>query len=245
MKSAVIAVLVGFLVAGCRERGVQEGGAVTTDSPKLAKTEQFKHLRSSLVYVIARRNGGCVHSGLGGFISNDGTVLTAAHLADNADTFEIYYCDSRLSPTSSSARLKRRSPTGDLAILSCETTSVQHGAFALNSSGFGPWEDCYVATFSAMGNERPSFVPMLVKTWGVVQFEDGLYLQGALPGGCSGSPVLNSGGELVGVVSATVVLRPDADGAETSLPMQKRSDGLPNVAYIEVAQFRPGPWLTQ
>ena len=192
---------------GLKERAEEEARAPAN------ATVAFAAIRPSLVLITTTgatsegRQGG---SGAGTIINEVGTVLTALHVVEGAETITVAYTDG----TSSPATIGATDPGHDIATLVPEhgpetiVPAVLGGGVQVGATVFAVGHP-----FGLAGSLSAGVVSALDRQ---VTVADGKRLEGliqidaAVNPGNSGGPLLNTAGQVVGVV--TGLANPNDDG---------------------------------
>ncbi len=150
-----------------------------------------------------KKDGTTVSSGTGFFVSDDGVVVTNAHVVEGRDVFTVF---TAKSPEGHPARLLARDDANDVAVLKVDGITARPLALAAEFTARRGEE---VLT---LGYPLPDLQGMEQKaTFGRVNSLTGLHddirhAQVDLPiqPGNSGGPLLNRRGEVLGITTATV-----------------------------------------
>lgn len=223
MRSALIGGLVGAIVAGglttaalWERSGLPTAApaAVTTERPRPAVTVpgQALDIRSLLDKVspsvvsvhTGTRQGDAAGSGI--VISDDGLVLTNAHVVAGARTIEIDFSDGRTAE----ARLIGAVPENDVALVQASGLAEPVVPAELGSSGDLVVGDQVVAIGNALNlGEAPSVTTGIVSALGRSirsptgdSLDDLIQTDAAINPGNSGGPLVNAAGQVVGVNTA-------------------------------------------
>lgn len=152
-------------------------------------------------------------------ISQDGYLLTNFHVVGQNDTVRVKFQDN----TSELARVLRRHPDCDLALIKVERTGLEFLTPAQSDAEMG--EVVYV-----VGTPADTLLSQSVSK-GIVsgrrEFDGSTYLQtdAKVNGGNSGGALINANGELVGIVSAKYVGF-GIEGIGFAVPIVKLKDDL-------------------
>ncbi|MEV4347733.1 trypsin-like peptidase domain-containing protein [Actinoplanes sp. NPDC049596] len=168
----------------------------------LTVTEVYQALRPSVVLIKATGGGEGADSGTGFIINADGTILTAYHVVEGAKSIQISYADG----SETAAQLATSSPAQDIATLTpAELPETVVPAVLGGGSAVG---DDVVAIGNPLGltaTTTSGVVSGLERTLardrggdiaGLIQFD------AAVNPGSSGGPLINTQGQVVGVVVA-------------------------------------------
>ena len=183
------------------------------ESKPAASATVYQQILPSLVRIEAKRpspKGDGVGLGAGVIVNRAGTILTALHVVDGADSVRVSFVDG----TSSTASIVSTDPANDIAVLQPERGPEVIVPAVLGGGG-RVGEEAY-----AVGHPL-GYVDSL--TSGVIsgldrsaEGEDGTRLQGliqfdtAVNPGNSGGPLLNRAGQVIGIVTA--LANPSRDG---------------------------------
>ncbi|CAB4548661.1 unannotated protein [freshwater metagenome] len=224
VRSALVGGLVGAIVAG----GVvgaalwNNGGSSTNSATPVATSENARpsatvpggslDVRSLLTKVspsvvaihTGTRQGEAAGSGV--VISEDGLVLTNAHVVEGATSIEIDFSDGRTVE----ARLIGAVPENDVALIKAEGLGDPVTAADLGNSGDLQVGDDVVAIGNALNlGEEPSVTTGIVSALGRSldspsgeTLTDLIQTDAAINPGNSGGPLVNSQGQVVGINTA-------------------------------------------
>ncbi|MGZ4765175.1 MAG: S1C family serine protease [Ilumatobacteraceae bacterium] len=183
---------------------VDKGIAAANNVPPPGQAA-FSAIQPSMVYISAKHGGTAsedANSGAGVVINAQGQILTARHVVDGAESIEVTFADG----TQSSATIASQQASNDIAVLSpAQPPSVIVPAVLGGRLQIG--DDVY-ATGHPLGlvdSLSAGVVSGLNRTvpisggqtlTGLIQFD------AAVNPGSSGGPLLNSAGQVVGIVTA-------------------------------------------
>jgi serine protease Do len=224
LTAAAVGAVVGALVAGLMvaafkdDKAAGSGRALSfsNNTSKIARTGDIQEILAKVepaVVSIRTRTlslGDFLRpvpgegAGTGFVIAPDGVIVTNNHVVSGAQTIEVVFADDRKMP----ARVLGRDPTTDLAVLKVDASDLP--VAVLGDSGALKVGDDVIAIGNALGLEGGPTV-----TRGIVSAEDrtitaenGVRLEHviqtdtAINPGNSGGPLVNSGGEVVGINTA-------------------------------------------
>ncbi len=183
---------------------VDKGITAAQNVPPPGETA-FRAIQPSMVYITAKRAGAATEgttSGAGVVINASGQVLTARHVVDGADSIEVTFADG----SQSSATIASQQASSDIAVL----TPQQPPSVivpAVMGGGVQIGDDVYATghPFGLVDSLSGGVVSGLNRT---VPISGGQTLNGliqfdaAVNPGNSGGPLLNSAGQVVGIVTA-------------------------------------------
>ena len=165
----------------------------------------FRAIQPSMVYIRALRGGTASDdnsSGAGVVIDESGQILTARHVVVGADSIEVTFADG----TESSAKISAEHPEDDIAVLAPDNPPSVIVPAVLGG-GVQIGDDVYATghPFDLVDSLSAGVVSGLNRTvpisdahtlHGLIQFD------AAVNPGNSGGPLLNSAGQIVGIVTA-------------------------------------------
>ena len=177
---------------------------VENDDEAVAGVEQAK--RSVVVIEVRTENGGGTGTGI--IMTSDGYIATNHHVIENATRIQVTFYDGRVME----AEMVGSSAMDDLGVIKVQATGLPAATFAYS-------EDCYVGqTVYAIGTPAgPDFGWTTTK--GIISYKDRevkiyndddgtlekklrlLQTDAMVNPGNSGGPLVNTKGEVVGVVS--------------------------------------------
>lgn len=186
------------------DQAVQDGIAKAQEEEAKAPPDAaaaYQVALPSLVTIATQRTGGQRGTGAGVVVSAEGSVLTALHVVDGAGTVQVTFSDG----TSSPATVEEQDEATDIAVLTPQRlpqvvvpavlgggAQVGDDVFALGHP-LGLNGSLSAGVVSALDREiRVSSSQTLE---GLIQFD------AAVNPGNSGGPLLNKGGQVVGIVT--------------------------------------------
>jgi len=257
-RSALIGGLVGAIVAGGLTTAAlwdRSGSptatpaSVTAESPRPAMTvpgealdvrSLLEKVSPSVVSVhTGTRDGDAAGSGI--VISDDGLVLTNAHVVAGARTIEVDFSDGRTAE----ARLIGAVPENDVALVQAEGLAEPVTAAELGSSADLVVGDQVIAIGNALNlGEAPSVTTGIVSALGRSirsptgdSLFDLIQTDAAINPGNSGGPLVNAAGQVVGVNTAILA---DAQNIGFALSIDSISDLIDDLrAGREVENNQP------
>lgn len=152
-----------------------------------------------------------VGTGAGVVVNADGSILTALHVVDGAESISVTYADG----TTSAATIATSDPTQDTATLSAATQpsilvpatlgsaaslSIGDGVMAIGTPLGLDWS---ASTGIVSGLDRSGTSESATALTGLIQFD------AAVNPGNSGGPLVNEAGEVVGIVVALLTTSDD------------------------------------
>ncbi len=221
IRAALIGGLVGAIVAGgvtaaaLWDRGGDGPSAATVSTPSrpaatipggnLDIQALLEKVRPSVVSIHTGVRGGEA-AGSGVVLSDDGLVLTNAHVVEGAQTIEVDFADGRTSE----ARLLGSVPEADVALVKAEELTEPVTAAELGSSSDLQVGDDVVAIGNALNlGEAPSVTTGIVSALNRSitapsgdSLDNLIQTDAAINPGNSGGPLVNASGQVVGINTA-------------------------------------------
>lgn len=221
VRAALIGGLVGAVVAGGvtaaalwdRNGSRLEASSVTVPSRPSATVatedldiqELLNRVGPSVVSIHTGVRGGEA-AGSGVVISDDGVVLTNAHVIEGASSIEVDFADGRTAE----ARLLGSLPEADVAVIQAEGLDQPVTSAELGTSADLQVGDSVVAIGNALNlGEAPSVTTGIVsalnrsiQTPNGDSLDDLIQTDAAINPGNSGGPLINSKGQVVGINTA-------------------------------------------
>ena len=165
-------------------------------------------------------------NGAGTIIDRDGLILTNEHVIQSASEIEVFFHDGRSLP----AAVVAADPRGDLAVLKVERgdltparianwSEVTRGQWTITlGNPYGVGEDGKLSVSIGVISNLDRKLP------GLGEVDDRFYADmiqttAAIHPGCSGGPLFNVQGELVGVVTAMHTRAAADEGVGFAIPM--------------------------
>ena len=197
------------------------------DLPSMPASKNVEQWRECVATVISEDSHGsaCV-------ISQDGYLLTNFHVVGQNDTVRVKFQDN----TNALARVLRRHPDCDLALIKVERSGLEFLTPAQNQAELG-------AVVYVVGTPADTLLAQSVSR-GVISgrrdYDGSSYLQtdAKVNGGNSGGALINEKGELVGIVSAKY-MGYGIEGIGFAVPIEKLSDDLH--VQVKAAKASPPP----
>lgn len=149
---------------------------------------------------------GQVSTGTGFLINGEGGIITSHHVVDGAQVVSVACSGGPPTP----ARVVSSSASTDLAVLTATVASPSYLSLAPSRSArVGQQVFTYGYPVSHLLGEEPKFTEGVVSSLSGVGGEQA-YMQISVPvqPGNSGGPVVNSSGEVVGIVAAGAAIAP-------------------------------------
>ena len=149
--------------------------------------------------------------GTGVIVNADGTILTAYHVVDHAATIEVVYADG----TRSAAEVAAADEARDIAVLRPATLPSVVVPAVLGTDGMGVGLPI-VAVGNPLGLDDTTTSGVISALDRTIRGDDGttqgglIQFDAAVNPGSSGGPLLNSAGEVIGIVIA--LADPSDDG---------------------------------
>lgn len=186
------------------QRGIQRAEQQRQQTPPEA-AQVYQAILPSLVTIVTDRPSavpGEGRVGTGVLVSGDGQILTALHVVDGAKLIEVRYTDGQKA----SARVERRDPASDIAVLvPYGLPGVVVPAVLGGSAGVG---DPVYAVGNPLGLQATLTAGVVSATGrtvpipGGTELKDLIQFDAAVNPGSSGGPLLNGQGQVVGIVTA-------------------------------------------
>ncbi len=198
---------VGTIASGVVKKAIEDLRAAPATSAVV-----YQQILPSLVQIQATRPSSRAQGGLGtGVIVNaSGAILTALHVVDGATTIRLSFVDG----TRSSGQIVSADPDNDIAVLVPErppqpiVPAVLGGAGQIGDETYAVGHPLgFVGSLSSgviSGLDRTVEAPNGTMLRGLIQFD------AAVNPGNSGGPLLNRGGQVIGIV--TGLAGPSRDG---------------------------------
>ncbi|MEA2227961.1 MAG: hypothetical protein QOF04_1591 [Solirubrobacteraceae bacterium] len=185
-------------------------------------------------------------TGSGFVIAGDGTILTNAHVVDNATKVSVQFADKQVLD----AEVLGRDASTDLAVLKVATKDHKVTPLQLGSSRAVQVGDPTIAIGNPFGLERTLTTGVVSATKRTIRAPDGFQIDGviqtdaAINPGNSGGPLLDAAGRVIGINSQIATggngtgsvgigFAVPIDTAKRILPQLKR-DGRVDRGYIGV-----------
>jgi S1-C subfamily serine protease len=204
---ALVLTAIVFFRWGSAGSPVAPGTAPTTAAPTRAPTtaEIYAAVAPSVVSIQAVPAGAAtVDAGTGVIVNADGTILTALHVVKGADAIQVTFADG----STSAATLAAAAPAIDIAVLGPATLPSVVVPALLGSSDRLAVGDNVTAIGNQLGLTRTTTTGVVSGLNRQATTTDGTHLAGliqfdaAVNPGSSGGPLLNGGGQTVGIVVA-------------------------------------------
>ena len=163
-------------------------------------TRAYAAIQPSLV-LITTRQGSERGTGAGIIVNADGTVLTALHVVDGAESVTVSFSDG----TNAAATVSKRTPESDIAILQparlpdTVVPAVLGGGVTVGSPVFPVGHPLGLADSLSAG--VVSALDRTVTVEGSRKLENLIQFDAAVNPGNSGGPLLNKSGQVVGIVT--------------------------------------------
>ncbi len=161
------------------------------DNDELININVYEKISPAIVSVVAQLNDG-VSEGTGCIITTDGQILTGWHVVEGAKTIDITTTEGK---TYKAKLIAKMSDKKDLAIIKIETKEE------LPTVSFGDSEEVKVGQKVLTIGNPFGFSNTL--TQGIISridyVKNRFQTDAAINPGCSGGPVLNSTGEVIGI----------------------------------------------
>ncbi len=161
------------------------------DKDELININVYEKISPAIVSVVAQLNDG-VSEGTGCIITTDGQILTGWHVVEGAKTIDITTTEGK---TYKAKLIAKMSDKKDLAIIKIETKEE------LPTVSFGDSEEVKVGQKVLTIGNPFGFSNTL--TQGIISridyVKNRFQTDAAINPGCSGGPVLNSTGEVIGI----------------------------------------------
>ncbi len=258
MRSALVGGLVGAIVAGGLVGAAlwdRDGGTTTTATPVAAEQQRpsntvageeldLQGLLDKVSPSVASihtgtREGEAAGSGI--VLTEDGLVLTNAHVIEGAQTIEVDFADGQTAE----ARIIGSAPEYDVALVQAEDLAEPVTPAELGSSSDLQVGDDVVAIGNALNlGDEPSVTTGIVSALGrSIQSPSGdtlsdlIQTDAAINPGNSGGPLLNASGQVVGINTAILA---DAQNVGFALSIDSITSIIDDLkAGREVANSRP------
>ena len=201
IRIAALLVAIALLTTLASSCGIVGGG-----SAELSSVEVYKKTSGSIVCVLMERTGLAVN-GTGFFVNDSGAVLTAYHVVKNGGDGRVQLSNLNTYEVTSIIAYNAEL---DLALIQTEATNTSPLKFS-NSASAKMGETVYTIGYPRaydLGTSSPTFTSGMIsarRTHSGVE-----YIQSTVDAtdGNSGGPLINSHGEVVGVITSSI----DIDG---------------------------------
>ncbi len=258
VRAALVGGLVGAIVAGGLVGAAlwdRDSGTSTTATPVATEQQRpsnavagedldlqglLDKVSPSVVSIhTGTREGEAAGSGV--VLTEDGLVLTNAHVIEGAQTIEVDFADGQTAE----ARVIGSAPEYDVALVQAEDLAEPVTPAELGSSGDLQVGDDVVAIGNALNlGDEPSVTTGIVSALGrSIQSPDGdtlsdlIQTDAAINPGNSGGPLLNANGQVVGINTAILA---DAQNVGFALSIDSVTSIIDDLkAGREVANTRP------
>ena len=225
LVAAAVLVVVAVATRGPSEPALERAdvGAIASDvvgkaiedlrSAPATSVAVYQQILPSLVQIEARRrssSGDAGGLGTGVIVNRSGAILTALHVVDDATTIRLSFVDG----TTSNGQIVSADPDNDIAVLLPErppqpiVPAVLGGAGQVGDEAYAVGHPLgFVGSLSSgviSGLDRRIETPGGRTLRGLIQFD------AAVNPGSSGGPLLNRGGQVIGIV--TGLANPARDG---------------------------------
>ena len=165
-------------------------------------------------------------NGSGVVIDPDGFILTNEHVVQSAGEIEVYCYDQRIL----NATVVASDPRGDMAVIRISRSDLPPVKFAdWDSVARGQWAITLGNPYGLGGDGRLSVSIGVISNLdralpGLGEVDDRFYANmiqttATIHPGCSGGPLFNINGELVGIVTAMHTRAPADEGIGFAIPM--------------------------
>jgi S1-C subfamily serine protease len=204
---------VGTIASGVVEKAIED-----LQSAPATSAVVYQQILPSLVQIEASRpeaGDGASGTGSGVIVNASGAILTALHVVDGATRIRLSFVDG----TRSIGQLVNADPENDIAVLLPDrppqpiVPAVLGGAGQIGDEAFAVGHPLgFVGSMSSgviSGLDRTIETPAGTTLRGLIQFD------AAVNPGSSGGPLLNRGGQVVGIV--TGLANPSPDGYFTGI----------------------------
>lgn len=183
------------------QSGLEQAHEAERNTPPDA-TLAYQTINPSLVAITSQGPGSSSRLGSGVIINADGAVLTALHVVEGPGRIEVALPDGTTTP----ARITASQPENDIAVLAIERLPeiVVPAVMATPP----PVGDAVFAVGNPLGLTRSLSAGVVSATDRSIGMDGGVTLRGliqfdaAVNPGNSGGPLLNRGGQVVGIVTA-------------------------------------------
>jgi S1-C subfamily serine protease len=185
------------------QKGLQDQAKAQAAAPPDA-TVAYQAIQPSLVLINTKRTtaaGAEASSGAGVIVKTDGTILTALHVVDGADSITVSYTDG----TSSPATIASQQPDNDIATLTPQilpqtvVPAVLGGGVQVGAEVFAVGHPLGLADSLSAG--VVSALDRTVDVGGGKKLQHLIQMDAAVNPGNSGGPLLNKAGQVVGIVT--------------------------------------------
>ncbi len=188
MKRKILLLLMSFIVSfGAMDAGI----AKTYESDEEINITVYERINPAIVAIDAQTSDG-ISAGTGCIVSSDGLILTGSHVVDDSKSIEVTMSNGQVYKAELISKMGKNK---DLALIKISPK------VKLQTIKFGDSQDIKVGQkVLAIGNPF-GFSGTL--TQGIISRIDytknKIQTDAAINPGCSGGPLLNSSGEVIGI----------------------------------------------
>jgi serine protease Do len=209
---------------------------------ELSAAEIYEKLSRSVAIVRTSDANGMIYTGAGTVMSEDGFIITNAHLLLTAETIDV-----EVDGKSRKGKVVGMDNSTDLAVISVDAKDLVPAEFG-NSDNCVPGEDVYV-----LGNPIGNSVNIL--NCMISSVDDkfvylGLNLSmmqvyASLGMNATGSPIVNKNGQVVGIIDTLFLWSyPEAAGMSFALPMKEVGPVVNELLEYGYIKGRPSSGIT-
>lgn len=197
-----------------------------TEEGTLSNNAIFNKVSPSVVGVVARLGDGFYgdsSQGSGIIMSEDGYIITNAHVVEGATSYEVVLTDGQ----SYQAQLVGADRNSDLAVLKVSATGLAYAEFGNSDQAQVGERVCVIGNPGGLRFQNSltvGYISALKRTISTGGYSiDCLQTDAAVNPGNSGGPLINAYGQVIGITSAKIALT-DYEGICFAIPI---SDAMP------------------
>lgn len=211
------------------------GPAVTSGAPTGTISEMIKSIEFGLVQIVTPTG-----SGSGFVVSEDGLIVTNAHVVERNDSVQVRFVDGQAH----TGRVLGRNEVIDLAVVKVESQVPFHPMTLAEASSIRPGDEVVALGFplgDALGRDYTVTTGVVSsrRTYGSIER---IQTDAAINPGNSGGPLVNRQGQVIGVNTETFV---DYEGISFAISVSEVRNNLGSLAEGgDVLAGATGDWWT-
>lgn len=214
-----------------RDKPGEDTGDGSGSGALLSNTEIYKKVSPSVVAIVSRYGSGMYGSqgqGSGIILSEDGYIITNAHLTTDADNFEVVLPDGE----SYRAELVGSDVRNDLAVLKVNATGLPSAEFGNSDQTEVGERVCVIGNPGGLRFQNSltvGYVSALNRSVYINNYTiNCIQTDAAINPGNSGGPLINAYGQVIGISSAKIALE-EYEGICFAIPI---SEAMPIVRQL-------------